>query len=392
MSRVIAYVDGINRFHGSRYTYSRRIIMATRREFLMQTAAASVVAATSVHTAHAAKATTPTQATPIRRTPGVVQTVQGPLDASKLGLTLPHEHICASSAGFWQTWPEFFGGRANFISKVVDKLKAARDGGVDTIVDVTPADVGRDIRLIEEVSRKSGMQIIACTGHWLYPSLSMAARTAEELTDLFVLEIERGIEGTGIKPGVIKVATDREGVTPFLEKALRAAARASKATAIPVTTHTYAADRIGEKQADIFENEGLNPAMVCLGHCDDTNDMSYLTGLARRGYTIGMDHMTWGIRDATGADTETLSWQQRAECIKKLIDAGFCNRIFLSQDWYFGISIADAGFMEAKEKMNPDGMLFNIRKAIPYLKQIGVTDQEIRTITVENPRHFFGGV
>ena len=136
------------------------------------------------------------------------------------------------------------------------------------------------------------MNIVACTGHWLAPTLSMGARSTEELTEFFVLEIERGIEGTGIKPGVIKVATDHEGVTPFLERALRAAARASKATGIPVTTHTYAADRIGEKQADIFENEGLNPAMVCLGHCDDSDNMGYLTGLVKRGYTIGMDHMT----------------------------------------------------------------------------------------------------
>ncbi len=315
------------------------------------------------------------------------------MDASKLGFTLPHEHICASSAGFMENWPEFFGGRANFISMVVDKLKAVRgEGGVDTIVDVTPADVGRDIRLIEEVSRKSGMQIVACTGHWLYPSLSMDARTADELAEFFVLEIERGIEGTDIKPGVIKVATDHEGVTPFLEKTLRAAARASKATGIPVTTHTYAADRIGEKQADIFENEGMNPAMVCLGHCDDTDDMGYLTGLVKRGYTVGMDHMTWGTRDEKAAAAGVLSWQQRAESIKKLIDAGFCNKIFLSHDWYFGISIAAVGAMEAMEKMNPDGMLFNSRKTIPYLKQIGVTDQQIRTITVENPRHFFGGL
>jgi phosphotriesterase-related protein len=274
---------------------------------------------------------------------------------------------------------------------VVDKLKAARDEGVDTIVDVTPVDVGRDIRLIEEVSRKSGVQIVACTGHWLSPSLSMDARTVEELADFFVLEIERGIEGTDIKPGVIKVATDREGVTPFLERALRAAARASKATGIPITTHTFAAARIGEKQADIFESAGLNPAVVCLGHCDDTNDMSYLTGLIKRGYAIGMDHMTWGARDAKASNTKTLSWQQRAQCVKKLIDSGFYNKLFLSNDWYFGISIAGAGAMEAFEKTNPDGMLFNTRKTIPYLKQLGVTGQDIRTITVENPRRFFGG-
>jgi len=365
--------------------------MGTRREFLANIAGVSVTAA-SAGAAWATPAAARVQAGPTKRVRGVVQTVLGPLDASRLGFTLPHEHICASSAGFWQVWPEFFDGRENFINKVVDKLKAARDEGVDTIVDVTPADVGRDIRLLAEVSRKSGMHIIACTGHWLYPSLSMAARTMEELAEFFILEIERGIEGTGIKPGVIKVATDHEGVTPFLEKALRAAARASKATDVPVTTHTYATDRIGEKQAYIFEDEGLNPAMVCLGHCDDTDDMNYLTGLLKRGYTIGMDHMPWGIEAPEGEEPKALTWQQRAKCLKKLIDAGFCSRIFLSNDWYFGISMAPAGFMEAKEKANPDGILFNNRKTIPYLKTLGVTDQEIRMITVENPRRFFGGL
>jgi len=363
--------------------------MGTRREFLGKIAGVSVAAASARATC-ASNATAPVHTGISKRTPGIVQTVQGPIEASKLGFTLPHEHICASSAGFWQVWPEFFGGRANFINKVVEKLKVARDEGVDTIVDLTPADIGRDIRLLEEVSRKSGVQIISCTGHWLYPSLSMAARTVEELTEFFVLEIERGIEGTDIKPGVIKVAADHEGVTPFLERALRAAARASKATGVPVTTHTYAADRIGEKQADIFEAEGLDPAKVCLGHCDDTNDMSYLTGLVKRGYTIGMDHMPWGIQASEKASAETLSWQQRAEYVRRLIDAGFGNRIFLSNDWYFGASVFATGSTEAKETINPDGILFNNRKTIPYLKHIGVTDQQIRTITVENPRRFFG--
>jgi len=219
---------------------------------------------------------------------------------------------------------------------------------------------------------------VACTGHWLCPSLSMSARTVEELANFFVLEIERGIEGTDIRSGVIKVATDHEGVTPFLKKALRVAAPASKATGVPITTHTYAADRTGERQAEIFEAEGLNPAMVCLGHCDDTDDMSYLRDLLKRG----------GARGAP----ETLSWQQRAQCIKKLVDAGFCKSDVLVQRLVLWTSMAGAGAMEAMEKMNPDGMLFNTRKTIPYLRQLGVTDQQIRLITVENPRRFFGGV
>jgi phosphotriesterase-related protein len=204
-------------------------------------------------------------------------------------------------------------------------------------------------------------------------------------------QIWNGIDGTDIKPGVIKVATDHEGVTPFLDKALRAAARASKATGIPITTHTYAADRIGEKQADIFESEGINPAMVCLGHCDDSDDMGYLTGFVKRGYTVGMDHLTWGAESAVQADPKTKSWQQRAQSVKNLIDAGYGKKLFLSNDWYFGVSIAGTGAMEVMDNRNPDGMLFNTRKTIPYLRQLGVTAQQIRTITVENPRHFFGG-
>jgi phosphotriesterase-related protein len=317
----------------------------------------------------------------------MVQTVLGPVDASNLGYTLPHEHIAASSTGFPQAWPELFGGRDRFVALVVEKLKTLKDEGVGTIVDVTPIDVGRDVRLLEDVSRKSGVNIVACTGHWISPSLSMNARTAEELTEFFALEIRRGIEGTGIKPGVIKVATDREGVTSFVEKALRAAARASKATGVPITTHTLASERTGEKQAEIFEQEGVDPSRVCLGHSDDSKDLDYLTGLAKRGFTLGMDHLTWGTRQGAGV----VPWQERAATVKQLIDAGFANRLFLSNDWYFGISMAPTGAMDALNRLNPDGMLFSTRKVIPHLRQLGVTDEDVRTITVNNPARFLSG-
>lgn len=112
-----------------------------------------------------AAAQRPAAPAPLRK--GTVQTVRGPLDTAKLGFTLSHEHICASSAGFWQAWPQIFGGRANFVRIAVDKLKQAKDEGVDSFIDVTTFDLGRDIRLMEEIARKSGVQVIACTGHWL---------------------------------------------------------------------------------------------------------------------------------------------------------------------------------------------------------------------------------
>jgi phosphotriesterase-related protein len=362
--------------------------MMTRREFLTRMAGAGAVTLLP-NALPASDSPAHVQPTQARRRPGIVHTVRGPIDAAKLGFTLPHEHVLAGSAGILQTWPALVGGRTAFRERVVNKLTALKGEGVDSIVDVTPADIGRDVRFLEEVSRRSGIQIVACTGHWLNPSLSIAARTVEELTEFFVMEIERGIEGTDIKAGVIKVATDRDGVTPFLDKAVRAAARASKATGVPVTTHTFAAGRMGEKQAEIFESEGLTPGTVCLGHSDDTTDLQYLTGLARRGYTIGMDHMPQGLREPT---PERPSWQQRAQAIKHLIDAGLTERVFLSNDWYFAVTIAATGAMDAMEKLNPDGMSFVTRKTIPHLRQLGVTDAQIRTITIDNPRRFFGGV
>jgi phosphotriesterase-related protein len=344
--------------------------MATRREFLTQTAAVGI-AAMAVPTAHAWNATGPTSSS---RRDGVVQTVLGPIAASKLGFTLTHEHVVPAdyeAPGSRKT----FSSRAISVADAVDELKAARDAGIDTVVDLSPSEAGRDVRFSEAISRKSGMQIVVCTGQRLFlPELK--DRTTEELTEFFIKEIEQGIEDTGIKAGVIKAASEFEGVRVFEERVLRAAARASKATGVPIETHTNSHLRGGIKQAEIFESEGVSPTRVSLGHSDDTDDMEYLIGLAKRGYTLGMDHAFWGM--APGA---TLPWQKRVESVRRLIDAGFVDNMFFSNDWVHG----DV----ERERVNPDGMLFTTRKTIPYLKQLGVSEQQIRAIAVENPRRFF---
>jgi phosphotriesterase-related protein len=361
----------------------------SRRRFLAQAAAAAAIPGPL-----AAAAATQGAAAPARR-PGTVQTVLGPIDAGGLGFTLAHEHLFSSSTGMWRIWPELMGGRANFIARVVEHLRAAREAGIRTIVDVTTADLGRDIRLAEEVSHRSGMQIGPCTGQWLYPALSMSARTVEELTGFFIREIEQGIEDTRIKAGVIKVATDSEGITPFHDRALRAAARASKATGTPIVAHTNAFVRSGEAQAAIFEAEGLDPARVCLGHSDNSVDMNYLTGLLRRGFLLGMDHFSRGQLppgQAATPEIEPLLWRHRATRLKALVDAGFTGQLLLSNDWIHADSAFATGTLAALERINPDGILFINRRVIPYLLEIGVSAAAIHTMTVENPRRFLAGV
>ena len=353
--------------------------MSTRRAFLIQSTGAAAALAASGPAAAAAP-----------RPSGTVSTVLGPIPGAHMGVTAPHEHILAGSTDILHLWPELVGGRAQFIDQSVQRLKAAKAAGIDTIVDCTTGDLGRDVPMMQAVSRRSGMQVVAVTGHWLTPTPTFEARSADELADFFTLEITRGIEDTGVRPGAIKAASGDE-MTPFQEKVFRAAARASKRTGVPVTTHSHARKRGGERQAAVLEEEGLDPRRACIGHSDESPDFDYLAGLAKRGYTIGMDHLFYGL-PAMGAGTHGVPlWQDRAAMIKRLIDAGFNDRMFLATDWMTAFTAAPTGLMAQLTAANPDGELFNLRHTIPRLREIGVTDAQIRMITVENPRRFFAG-
>jgi phosphotriesterase-related protein len=113
--------------------------------------------------------------------------------------------------------------------------------------------------------------------------------------------------------------------------------------------------------------------------------MDYFLGLAGRGYSLGMDHVHRGMR----AEFKP-SFERRGECIKLLADAGFASKIFLSQDSEFAGSLLPEETKDFRSKLDPpDGMLFGTRRLIPYLKRIGVSDRDIHTMTVENPRRFF---
>jgi phosphotriesterase-related protein len=349
--------------------------MITRRDFLLRTTASGAVAAASLRIAQAANANTSQDGSKVARA-GVVETVLGPLDVAQLGFTLSHEHVCFVPR-------DIFSDKTVAAAKMVDKLREAKAAGVDTIIDLTTSDVWRDVRFGAEVARRSGMQIVASTGFRFAPE-SYNGQTVAQIAELFIREIEQGIEDTGIKAGVIKAAAVSAVITPAEEKGFKAAARASKATGVPIETHTDARRRGGETQADILEAEGVSPARVSLGHSDDTEDVNYLLGLAKRGYTLGIDHVFYGAIASAKGQPEyfryllQVPWKKRAGYVKQLIDAGCGDKIFLSNDWEL-----------EREKINPDAFLFNTRKTIPYLRQLGVSQREIHAITVDSPRRFF---
>lgn len=313
-----------------------------------------------------------------------VNTVLGPVDTSDLGFTLSHEHVLVASAGIQQVYPEFI-DRQETIERGVAHLTDGLGEGIRTIVEVTTIDLGRDIRLLEEVSRRSGVHIIACTGTWLDIPRVFWGATPDMIADLYVREIEVGIEGTGIKAGVIKVATDADGVTPEGEIILRAAARASNRTGVRISTHTSSPARVGEQQIAIFEEEGVNPAHVCIGHSNDTEDADYLIGMARKGFYVGLDHYPGGRMPGS------IGWERRTEILKGLIDSGVGDMLMLSHDNVISTTAATREGYEERSKYNPDSYLFVKRNVLPRLAELGVAEDAIQKLVVDNPRRHFGG-
>ncbi len=313
-----------------------------------------------------------------------VNTVLGPVDSGDLGFTLSHEHLGTNAAGIRQTYPEFF-DRDGVKEQAIAELTQAYNEGVRTILDVSTIDLGRDVLLMQEVSRASGVQIVAATGNHLAVPRPFGDVSPDVIASLYVREIEEGIEGTGIKAGIIKVASDRGGVTPPQEVVLRAAARTSNQTGSRISTHTCSPERIGEQQVRVFKEEGVDLNKVYIGHSNDDTDMDYLLGLLDEGVWLGLD------RYPGGRTPGTPDWEGRTEVVKKLIDAGHTGRLMLSHDYSVPKARYGAEVQEERRRANPDGYLFITRHVLPRLKELGASDSDIQQIMVENPRRFFEG-
>ena len=313
-----------------------------------------------------------------------LNTVLGPLEATDLGFTLSHEHVGTNAAGLRHTYPEFI-DRAGIIEQSTAALKEAYAEGLRTIVDVSTFDLGRDIAMIAEVARQSGVNIVVATGNHLAVPRPFGDVSPDVIAPMYVREIEEGIEDSGVKAAVIKVASDRGGITPPQEVVLRAAARAHLQTGAPISTHTWSPDRVGEQQVAILEEEGADLNRVYIGHSNDDTDLDYLLGLLEKGVWLGLD------RYPGGRVTGTPDWEQRTEVAKKLMDAGHTERIMLSHDYSVPKARNGAEVQEERRRANPDGYNFISRHVLPRLMELGASEQDIHQITVENPRRFFVG-
>jgi len=295
-----------------------------------------------------------------------VMTVSGPIDPERLGITLPHEHIIVDLRHSLYA----FDAILNDVDLAVDEVRAFHQAGGRSIVEVTNAPMGRDIRALRRVAEESGVHIVAATGFHTenyFPRYVFELST-NRLADLLVDELTRGIDGTDIRAGIIaEIGTRRDHITPAEERAFRAAARANRRTGAAIYTHTYIEQLIPD-QLEILADEGVDPSRVIIGHLGDQRNLDRLRSVAAAGVYMGIDHI-----GATVHQTD----RQRARTVARLVRDGFLSQVLLSQDicmksrlhWYGG-----TGY---------DHLLAHF---VPLLLSEGLTESEVHTMLVENPR------
>jgi phosphotriesterase-related protein len=316
-----------------------------------------------------------------------LNTASGAVDVADLGVTLMHEHVFIMTTEIMQNYPQAWGDGAKREAGAIARLNELKSRGVDTVVDLTVIGLGRYIPRIARIAAATELNIVVATGlytfndvpmyfHYLGPGAPLGG--PEPMVDMFVRDIERGIADTGVKAAILKCATDEPGVTPGVERVLRAVAQAHRQTGVPISTHTHAATRRGLDQQRIFAEEGVDLSRVVIGHSGDTTDIGYLEELIAEGSYLGMDRF--------GVDA-FLGFEDRVDTVATMCARGHADRMVLSHDasCYFD-ALPEATLPVAM----PNWHYLHIHDdVLPALRRRGVTEEQLTTMLVDNPRTIF---
>ncbi|HEY5336218.1 MAG TPA: phosphotriesterase-related protein [Mycobacteriales bacterium] len=317
-----------------------------------------------------------------------VQTVRGSVDSGDLGRTLMHEHVFVLTADVQANYPDEWGSEQERVDDAISKLQQVVDVGVRTIVDPTVIGLGRYIPRIQQINEKvPDLNIVVATGAYTYTDVpfffthrgpGVSAELPEPMVEMFTRDITDGIAGTGVKAGLLKCAIDEPGLTPGVERILRAVGQTHLDTGTPITVHTHPGSQAGLVVKRILADEmGVDPARVVLGHSGDSTDADHLSQLADAGFVLGMDR--FGINLGT-------TFEARADIVVELCRRGYAERMVLAHDAACYIDWIDP----AVKPMLPQWHYLHIeQEVLPYLREHGVTDEQITAMLVDNPRRYF---
>ena len=314
-----------------------------------------------------------------------VQTVTGPIDSADLGRTLAHEHVFVLGEEHrlnYQDWDE-----EAMVEKAVADLTELASLGIDSIMDPTVLGLGRYIPRIQRIAERVDLNIIAATGLYTYNEIpfqfhytgpGLLFDQPEPLTEMFVKDLTKGIADTGVRAAFLKCAIEEQGLTPGVERVMRAVGQAHVRTGAPITVHTNPHTRSGLEAQRVLREEGVDLTKVVIGHSGDSTDLDYLKEVADAGSLLGMDRF--------GLDV-LLPFEQRVDTVAQLAAAGYADRMVLAHDASCFIDWFDP---DAKVQAVPQWNFRHISEdVLPALRERGVTDEQIEAMLVSNVRRYF---
>jgi predicted metal-dependent phosphotriesterase family hydrolase len=296
-----------------------------------------------------------------------IRTVRGDISAEELGITYPHEHIL--------TLPPKIVTDQDFLmdseDAAIQELNFFHKAGGQAIVEMSPRDYGRNPSGLRHVSEQSGVHIICTTG-WHKDKFCrpwVEDRTVNSLAEEMIRDIEEGIDGTGVKAGVIKAGSSLNEITPAEEKVFRAAARAQRKTGVLISTHTESGT-MGLEQIELLRSEGVNPERILIGHVDRNLNPEYHHALAATGVTLSYDQIS---KEKYYPD------RARVELILEMTRAGYGKQITLSGD------LARRSYWPSYGKWSGPGLTYILWRFVPWLHEQGLEGSALEDMLVRTP-------
>jgi len=300
--------------------------------------------------------------------------VRGPVPAADIGFTLPHEHTAIALWHIPNRWDYWELSRDEEIAAA--ELARFRAAGGSSLVDLTLPGVGRDPARLAGLSEQTGLHIVMGAGWYrgaYYPAEALIdRRSVDDLASELIREATDGVAETGIKPGIIgEVGTDKPWVSALEERVHRAVARAARQTGLAITTHSVMSP-VGLDQLRLFEEEGMDPSRVVIGHADSYPSLDYYLEIVGRGANLEFDFVGMSF-----TPMERHGEGRIVELLCELLARGHADRVLLSQDVCHNGQLTRYG---------GHGYTYLQETFLPRVRDAGASDSEIEQITVGNPR------
>jgi phosphotriesterase-related protein len=299
-----------------------------------------------------------------------VNTVLGERSSRALGMTLIHEHVLVDFVGADKVSPQRYNAEEVF-QTALPHLKSLRAAGCRTLVECTPAFIGRDVNLLKRLASASGLHIVTNTGFYgaandKYVPAIARQETAEQLAARWTREFQEGIDGTGIRPGIIKIGVDPGPLSEIDAKLVRAAAKTHLQTGLTIASHT--GDGVAAlEELEVLKQEGVHPGAFIWVHAQTESSVQVHVKAAQEGAWVEFD----GISEASA--------EKHLQLVKGMLDQGFSNRVLISQD---------AGWYHVGEPKggNYRSYTFAFANFVPLMRRAGVSTEHVRTLLIDNPR------